>query len=48
MKILVIVPGNLAQHWVVDTSRIRRELGYRERIAREEAIRRTVAWERAG
>lgn len=31
----------------VDTSRIRRELGYTERVSREEALRRTVAWERA-
>jgi nucleoside-diphosphate-sugar epimerase len=35
------------QHWVADTSRIRRELGYREEIPREEALRRTVEWERA-
>jgi nucleoside-diphosphate-sugar epimerase len=42
----VRVPGNLAQHLVPDTTRIRSELGYREPIAREEAIRRTIAWER--
>ncbi len=41
------VPGNLQQHWVVDTARIRAELGYREPVAREEAIRRTVEWDRA-
>jgi nucleoside-diphosphate-sugar epimerase len=41
------MPGNLAQHWVADTSRIRRELGYREPIARDESLRRTVASERA-
>jgi nucleoside-diphosphate-sugar epimerase len=35
------------QHLVVDTTRIREELGYREHISREEALRRTVAWERA-
>ena len=40
-------PGNLDQHWVVDTTRIRQELGYREPIARADAIRRTVEWERA-
>jgi nucleoside-diphosphate-sugar epimerase len=34
--------GNFAQHWVADTSRIRHELGYRESIDREEAVRRTV------
>jgi nucleoside-diphosphate-sugar epimerase len=32
---------------VVDTSRIRRELGYQEVVPFEEALRRTVAWERA-
>jgi nucleoside-diphosphate-sugar epimerase len=42
----VRLPGNLAQHWVVDTTRIRSELGYEEPIVREEAIRRTIAWER--
>jgi nucleoside-diphosphate-sugar epimerase len=40
-------PGNLRQHWVVDSSRIRSELGYAELVSRAEAIRRTVAWERA-
>jgi nucleoside-diphosphate-sugar epimerase len=39
--------GNLAQHWVPDTTRIRRELGYIEPISRAEALRRTIAWERA-
>jgi nucleoside-diphosphate-sugar epimerase len=42
----VRIPGNLAQHWVVDTTRIRSELGYREPVVREEAIRRTIVWER--
>jgi len=41
------MPGNFDQHWVTDTSRIRHELGYREPIARDEAIRRTIAWARA-
>jgi len=41
------IPGNAAQDWVADTSRIRRELGFAERISRDEAIRRTIAWERA-
>jgi nucleoside-diphosphate-sugar epimerase len=31
----------------VDTGRIRRELGYREVVEFDEALRRTVAWERA-
>ncbi len=33
-------------HLVVDSGRIRAELGYRENLTREEALRRTVAWER--
>ena len=41
------MPGNLDQHWTTDTTRIRRELGYTEPIARDEAIRRTIEWERA-
>jgi nucleoside-diphosphate-sugar epimerase len=40
-------PGNTAQHVVASSERIRKELGYRELIPREEAIRRTIAWERA-
>jgi nucleoside-diphosphate-sugar epimerase len=40
-------PGNTAQHWIADTTRIREELGFRETITRDEAIRRTVEWERA-
>ena len=43
----VKMPGNLQQHWVVDSTRIRKELGYREPVPRQEALRRTVAWERA-
>jgi len=39
--------GNLRQHWAVDSSRIRRELGYRERVPRVEALGRTIEWERA-
>ncbi|GAC1566428.1 MAG: hypothetical protein NVS3B14_08600 [Ktedonobacteraceae bacterium] len=38
---------NAEQHIVVDSSRIRQELGYTERVDIDEAIRRTVAWERA-
>jgi nucleoside-diphosphate-sugar epimerase len=38
---------NAEQDIVVDSSRIRRELGYKERIDVEEALRRTVTWERA-
>jgi nucleoside-diphosphate-sugar epimerase len=35
------------QHWVTDTGRIRRELGYAETVERDEALRRAVEWERA-
>jgi dTDP-D-glucose 4,6-dehydratase len=31
-------------HLVADTSRIRRELGYREVTGHEEGLRRTLAW----
>jgi nucleoside-diphosphate-sugar epimerase len=37
---------NADQHLVADTTRIRKELGYREFVPREEALRRTVDWER--
>jgi nucleoside-diphosphate-sugar epimerase len=40
-------PGNAAQHWEADSSRIRRELGYREPVAIDEGIRRTIEWDRA-
>ena len=38
---------NTEQHWFVDTGRIRQQLGYADEVPREEALRRTVAWERA-
>jgi nucleoside-diphosphate-sugar epimerase len=38
--------GNCAQHWDADSSRIRRELGYAEPVPMEDAILRTIAWER--
>lgn len=40
-------PGNTAQHLVASSERIRKELGYQELLPREEAIRRTIEWERA-
>lgn len=40
-------PGNRAQHWVVSSSRIRAELGYQEPVSLDDALRRTIAWERA-
>lgn len=39
--------GDLDQQWVVDDSRIRRELGYTEHVPHKEWLRRAVAWERA-
>jgi nucleoside-diphosphate-sugar epimerase len=39
--------GNTDQSWIVDSTRIRTELGYHERVPQEEALRHTVAWERA-
>jgi nucleoside-diphosphate-sugar epimerase len=41
------VPGNTDQDLVTDTTRIRQELGYREEVPAAEALRSTVAWERA-
>ena len=40
-------PANTAQHVVASSERIRQELGYRELLPREEAIHRTIEWERA-
>jgi nucleoside-diphosphate-sugar epimerase len=42
----LLSPGNTAQHVVASSERIRKELGYRELLPREEAIRRTIEWER--
>jgi nucleoside-diphosphate-sugar epimerase len=41
------VEGDFTQDLVADTTRIRRELGYAETISREEAMLRTVRWQRA-
>jgi nucleoside-diphosphate-sugar epimerase len=40
-------PGDMAQHWISDSTRIRTELGHVEAIDRDEAIARTIAWESA-
>jgi nucleoside-diphosphate-sugar epimerase len=37
----------LEQEWVVNSQRIRSELGYVEHVQRDEALQRTVNWERA-
>jgi nucleoside-diphosphate-sugar epimerase len=39
--------AGLEQHLDVDSTRIRYELGYMPPVARDEALRRTIAWERA-
>ena len=51
-RIVVLPPGrldvgggNYEHHWVVDTTRIRAELGYMEVVPQEEALRRTVEWQ---
>jgi nucleoside-diphosphate-sugar epimerase len=51
---VVVVPGgrmpmpyDTRHHWVVDSSRIRRELGYNEPVPADEALNRTIEWERA-
>ena len=41
-------PGiDTTQHLTVDTTRIRDELGYKELISQDEALRKTVEWERS-
>ncbi|MHC5856152.1 NAD-dependent epimerase/dehydratase family protein [Nostoc sp.] len=40
------LPGNTAQDWFVDSTRIRQELGYREIVPLDEALRQTVDWQR--
>jgi len=40
------MPHDFSHDLVVDTSKIRRELGYREWVSPEEALARTIAWER--
>ncbi len=40
-------PGDYEQHLVADTSRIREEIGYVDPLPLDEALRRTIAWERS-
>jgi nucleoside-diphosphate-sugar epimerase len=42
----LLQPGNAAQHWTASSARIRKELEYQEPVPIEEAIRRTISWER--
>jgi nucleoside-diphosphate-sugar epimerase len=39
--------GDARQHWSASSGRIRGELGYCEEVSLVEALRRTIAWERA-
>lgn len=41
------IPFNTEQDWLTDSTRIRQELGYTEPVSRDEALKRTIAWERA-
>ncbi|MDJ0531450.1 MAG: hypothetical protein QNJ70_02970 [Xenococcaceae cyanobacterium MO_207.B15] len=38
--------ANLDQHWVSDSTRIRQELGYEEWVNPDQALRKTIFWER--
>jgi nucleoside-diphosphate-sugar epimerase len=40
-------PYDFAHHIDGDTSRLRRELDYKERVPRDDALQQTVAWQRA-
>jgi nucleoside-diphosphate-sugar epimerase len=42
-----VLPFNVAQNWVTDSTRIRQELAYTEPITREEAFTRTIKWQRS-
>jgi len=39
-------PSDFTHHLAIDSTRIRAELGYAEIVPHEEALRRTIAWER--
>ena len=41
----LLQPGNAAQHVVISSERIRAELGYKEPVDPDEALRRTITWE---
>jgi nucleoside-diphosphate-sugar epimerase len=43
----LIAPYDLEHHIIGDTTRIRDELGYSESVSRDEAMKKTVEWERA-
>ena len=43
----LIAPYDFDHHMVGDTTRMREELGYSESVSRDEAMRKTIEWERA-
>jgi nucleoside-diphosphate-sugar epimerase len=43
----LLLPLDASQHVIANSERIRTELGYRELVATDSAIRRTIAWEQA-
>src|SRR5262249_53777760 len=43
----MLEPYRFEQHLVADTNRFRKELGYEEETPRQEALRRSIEWERA-
>jgi nucleoside-diphosphate-sugar epimerase len=43
----LLTPHNFEQHLFMDSSRIRAELGYKERVPVSEGLRRTIEWETA-
>lgn len=47
MPVHLRMPANFDQHWTADSTRIRAELGYAERVDVDSAIRTTIPWERA-
>jgi len=47
MPLHLRVSYRMDQHWVVSTRRIRDELGFSERVALQQALARTIEWERA-
>ncbi|MUH00670.1 NAD-dependent epimerase/dehydratase family protein [Scytonema sp. UIC 10036] len=38
---------NTKQHWLIDSTRIREELGYKEVVSPDEALLQTIRWEQA-
>ena len=40
------MPFNYAQHWALDSTRIRKELGFVEHVDRGDALQRLIGWER--